>query len=158
MNDKEIELLIRLDRFCDLLQICGDHRAKRHDAFEAAGSLRVKDGEEHFSVADYTRYVHEQLDLAWERLTEIKSVSAFGHAESMAMTYLVDWTGILISLVSIAAEFEVERGDYIDTGFKTAISDFQSIFDRLKSIFEFAYDLAYTGQISRKDENADSPE
>jgi hypothetical protein len=158
MNDKEIELIIPIDQFCNVLGLCEDHRAEKLEVFKVADSLRVQDGEEYFSVTDYARYVHEQLDSSWEGLTDIKSASAFAHAESMAVKYLVDWTSILTWLLSTAVGIEAERKDYFDVGFKATISNFQSIFDRLKSIFEFVYDLAYTGRISRKDENLDSPE
>ncbi len=158
MTNQEVELLIPVDQFLGILDICEKHRAEKYEMFKAANALRIQDGAEHFSVSDYGRHVLELLDESSKTLAEAKSASSFIAAESMARIYLNEWTSILTRLLNTAVIIDPERKDRFDEGFKMAISDFQRIFDQLKSIFEFAYDLAFTGQISQKDENADSSE
>jgi len=158
MNNKQIELLIPVDQFYSVLGLCDQHSVEKREVFKAADALRIKDGEEYFSLPEYTSYVFNQLDISWKCLTDSKSTSDFANAESKAREYLCEWTSILTCLLNTAVGIDTKRKDDFDIGFKLAVVDFQHIFYRLRSVFEYAYDLAYAGLVSRNDNNADAPE
>ena len=158
MNVKKVEPFIPVERFLDDLGFCDEHSDKKKEILKTADALRILDGKEYFSLPEYTRYVLGQLELSRKELISERSAYAFTNATFMAKEYLSEWISILTCLLDTAVEIDAKRKIGFDAAFKMAIVDFQHIFYRLRSIFEFAYDLAYTGQISQKDENADSIE
>jgi hypothetical protein len=146
MINTKVELLIPIKPFFKTLELCKKHSAEKRDALKATGALKIFNHEENLSVPEYTRYVFDHIDSVWKNFKESKSTADFAIAESVTQEYLAEWISILTWLLNAAVTIDGDMKSHFNVGFKQVLGDFQLIFDRLKSIFEYAYELSYTGQ------------
>lgn len=147
MNNKNVEIIIPVKPFFKAFRLSDEHSDEKYSDFKAAGALRFFNGEENFSVPEYTRYVLGQIESGWKDFKGSKLTTDFTLAESLTREYLDEWTSILTWLLNTAVTIDDEMKSHFDFGFKQVLANFILIFNRLKSIFEYAYELSYNGQI-----------